>query len=91
MPRDVFLREKFTKERTAARRFAKDYFEGYPKDRHQTEVEAGANLQSANIEFVIKRLREPGGGGKSARISGLAIPLSQIKKSDSLFDFKSCF
>jgi hypothetical protein len=31
--RDPFIREKFTKERSAARTFAKEYFERYTKDR----------------------------------------------------------
>jgi hypothetical protein len=42
-----------------ARRLAKEYFEKYPKDRYQTEVESWRKLQSENIEFVMKRLREP--------------------------------
>jgi hypothetical protein len=29
------------------------------RDRYQTEVESWRNLQSANIEFTMKRLREP--------------------------------
>ena len=40
MARDPFVREKFTKEHTAARELAKEYFERYPKDRYQTEVES---------------------------------------------------
>jgi hypothetical protein len=59
MPRHPFVREKFTKEQTAARKFAKEYFARYPKDRYQTEVETWRLLQSANIEFTMKRLREP--------------------------------
>jgi hypothetical protein len=59
LPRDPFIREKFTKERSAAKTFAKGYFERYPKDRYQTAVESWRNLQSANIEFTMKRLREP--------------------------------
>jgi hypothetical protein len=59
MPKDPFIREKFTKERTAARNFANDYFVRYAKDRYQTEVESWRLLQSANIEFTMKRLREP--------------------------------
>jgi hypothetical protein len=58
MPKDPFIREKFTKERTAARNFAKEYFERCPKDQYQTEVESWRHLQSANIEFTMKRLRE---------------------------------
>lgn len=53
------IREKFTKERSAARTFARDYFERYPKDRYLTEVESWRYLQSANIEFTMRRLREP--------------------------------
>jgi hypothetical protein len=51
--RDPFIREKFTKEH------AKEYFERYPKDRYQTEVESWRELQSRNIEFTMKGLREP--------------------------------
>jgi hypothetical protein len=60
MPRDPFIREKFTKEQTAARKFAKEYFERFPKDRYQTEVESWRNLQSANIELTMKRPVELG-------------------------------
>jgi hypothetical protein len=59
MPQTPFVREKFTKERSAARKLAVEYFECYPKDRYQTEVESWRNLQSSNIEFTMKRLREP--------------------------------
>jgi hypothetical protein len=59
MPRDPFIREKFTKECSAARKLAQEYFDRYPKDRYKTEVESWRNLQSANIEFTMKRLREP--------------------------------
>jgi hypothetical protein len=56
VPKDPFIREKFTREHTAA---SEEYFARYPKDRYQTEVESWRNLQSANIEFTMKRLREP--------------------------------
>jgi hypothetical protein len=59
VPQDPFIHEKFTKEHTAARKLAEEYFERYPKDQYQTEVESWRNLQSANIEFTMKRLREP--------------------------------
>jgi hypothetical protein len=59
MAQDPFIREKFTKEQTAARKFAREYFERYPKDQYRTEVESWRHLQSANIEFTMKRLREP--------------------------------
>jgi hypothetical protein len=56
-PRPLHSRE-IHQEHTAARKLAKEYFERYPKDRYQT-VESSRNLQSANIEFTMKRLREP--------------------------------
>jgi ribosomal protein L40E len=59
MPTDSFVREKFTRERTAAKELAKEYFERYPKNRYLTEVESWRDLQSANIEFTMKRLRRP--------------------------------
>ena len=34
-------------------------FERFPKERYQTEVESWRHLQSQNIEFTMKRLREP--------------------------------
>jgi hypothetical protein len=58
MPQDPFIREKFTRERTAARQLAVEYFRR-SKDRYQTEDESWRNLQSANIEFTMKRLRDP--------------------------------
>jgi hypothetical protein len=57
--RNPFIREKFTRERSAARKLAQEYFDRYPKDRYQSEVESWRLLQSANIEFTMKRLREP--------------------------------
>jgi hypothetical protein len=57
--RDPFIREKFTRERSAARKLAQEYFDRYPKDRYQTEVESWRLLQSANIEFTMKWLRDP--------------------------------
>jgi hypothetical protein len=62
MPQDPFVREKFTKERTAAKKLA-EYFERFPKERYQTEVESSRELQSQNIEFRMRRLREPIEGG----------------------------
>jgi hypothetical protein len=63
MPKDPFVREKFTRLRQAAKKLAAEYFERYPerypKDRYQTEVESWRHLQSDNIEFTLKRLREP--------------------------------
>jgi len=59
MLRDPFVREKFTREQSFARKLAQEYFERFSKDRYQTEVENWRNLQSANIEFTMKRLRDP--------------------------------
>jgi hypothetical protein len=59
MSKDPFIREKFTRERVAARKFAAEYFERFPKDSYQTEVESWRHLQSQNIEFTMRRLREP--------------------------------
>jgi hypothetical protein len=56
---DSFIREKFTRELTAARKLAKEYLKRYPKDRYLTEVESWRDLQSANVEFTMKRLRRP--------------------------------
>ena len=64
-----FIHEKFTKDRTAARRFAAEYFERFPKDRYQTEVESWRELQSQNIEFAMKRLREPIERGRRRSLS----------------------
>jgi hypothetical protein len=43
----------------AARELAREYFERFPKDRYETQVETWREIQSYNIEFVMKRLREP--------------------------------
>jgi hypothetical protein len=69
VPHDPFIREKFTREQTAARKLATEYFRRYPKDRYRTEVESWRNLQSANIEFTMKRLRDPIEAAHSARIA----------------------
>jgi hypothetical protein len=59
MPRDPYIREKFTRERTAARKLTAEYFERFPKGCYLTEVESWRELQSQNIEFTMKRLRDP--------------------------------
>jgi hypothetical protein len=48
-------------EQSTARKVAREYFKYYPKDRYDTEVETWRELQSQNIEFTMKRLREPKG------------------------------
>jgi hypothetical protein len=50
---------KFTRERNAARKHAAEYFQRFPKERYRTEVESWRHLQSQNIEFTMKGLREP--------------------------------
>jgi hypothetical protein len=57
--REPYVREKFTRTIVAARELAREYFERYPKDRYETKVEAWREIQSYNIEFTMKRLREP--------------------------------
>jgi hypothetical protein len=42
-----------------ARQKAKDYFAQYPKDLFEAEVESWRDLGCSNIEFTMKRLREP--------------------------------
>ena len=42
-----------------ARRLAFEYFERFPKDRYMTEVESWREIRSSNIEFTMKRLRDP--------------------------------
>jgi hypothetical protein len=49
MPHDPFIREKFTRERSAARRLVAEYYRHYPKDLYQTEVESWRDQQSDNI------------------------------------------
>jgi hypothetical protein len=58
MPKDPFIRQKFTRLRQAAKTLAAEYFERFPKDQYLTAVESWRHLQSDNIEFVMKRLRE---------------------------------
>jgi hypothetical protein len=61
MPRDQYIRENFTRDLSFARQLAREYFQRYPKDRYETEVENWRQIQSQNIEFTMKLLREPAG------------------------------
>ena len=63
MPQDRFIREKFTKERSAARKAIREYYKRFPNKRYQTELESWRYLPSQTIEFTMKRLREPSEGG----------------------------
>jgi hypothetical protein len=59
MPKDALHPAKIHQTTHSRRQLAAEYFERYPKDRYQTEIENWRHLQSDNIEFTIKRLREP--------------------------------
>jgi hypothetical protein len=59
MPRDPYIREKYTREVKTARVVARDYFERLPKDRYENSVDSWRHLQCDNYEFTMKRLQEP--------------------------------
>ena len=59
MPQDPYIREKFTRQRITAK-VAAEYFERFPKERYQTEVESWRHLQSDNIEFTIEAVARAG-------------------------------
>jgi hypothetical protein len=59
VPPDPYVREKFTRNLIHARQLAREYFERYPKNRYETVVETWREIQSYNIEFTMKRWREP--------------------------------
>jgi hypothetical protein len=54
-----YIRDKFTRNLVHARELAPEYFERYPKDRYEKKVGTWREIQSCNIEFTMKRLREP--------------------------------
>ena len=80
MLRDPFVREKFTREQSFARKLAQEYFERFSKDRYQTEVENWRNLQSANIEFTMKRLRDPIEAGSLCEDCGWVVKLTRADR-----------
>jgi hypothetical protein len=45
MSKDPFIREKFTREQSFERNFAREYFERFPKDRYRT----GGKLAQATV------------------------------------------
>jgi len=59
MPRDPYIREKFTREHKAARQLIRDYRIKYPPEQYETEIESWREVQCENYEFTMKRLREP--------------------------------
>jgi hypothetical protein len=52
MPRDPYIRDKFTREIKTARQVAREYLKRYPKDRYDTQVESWRHLQCDNYEFT---------------------------------------
>ena len=60
-----------------ARKLTQEYFERFPKDRYQTEVESWRQLQSFNVEFTMKRLREPIEADSIAPVKGTVMSLHE--------------
>jgi hypothetical protein len=56
MPRAPYIREKYTRRSCTPARLPATTSSAI---RYETEVESWADIQSYNIEFVMKRLREP--------------------------------
>ena len=48
MPKDPYIREKYTEERATARKLVAEYLQRFPKDHYMTEVESWRELQSQN-------------------------------------------
>ena len=96
MPRDPFIREKFTRERTAAKKLAAEYFERFPKDRYQTEVESWRHLQSQKYRIHYEAAARAG-RGRGVNVEGEAVysrPVSLLSISSaraiySLANFRS--
>jgi ribosomal protein L32E len=59
MPRDPYVRYKFTHILDAALQQTREYFDRYPKDRYETVVESWREVRSRKFEFTMRRLREP--------------------------------
>src|SRR5258707_291945 len=59
MPKDPFIREKFTRLRQAAKKFAADTSSVTRRIDTRPRSRAGAICNRTNIEFTLKRLREP--------------------------------
>jgi hypothetical protein len=51
MPSDPFIREKFTRESSTARRAVREYFKRYPKEQFQTDVKT--SMTSVTAEWKI--------------------------------------
>ena len=59
MPRNPYTREKFTRERNAARKLAAEYFERFPKERYQTEVESWRELAAMGRAIAARLTPSP--------------------------------
>jgi hypothetical protein len=57
MPKDPFIHKRFIRDIIPAREQARGYFER--RNNTKTAIETWREIQSYNIEFVMKRLREP--------------------------------
>ncbi|WAP71281.1 hypothetical protein [Jiella pelagia] len=55
-PRDSFVRETFTLERSEARQKAREWFDKYPRAAYWTQVESWRQLPDQRIEFTMRRL-----------------------------------
>ena len=64
MPRDTYIREIYTGKNLAARSLVRKYFQFYPKNGYETEVESWSRVQLQHCQFTLKRLREPKGNEK---------------------------
>jgi hypothetical protein len=59
MPADPFIREKFTRAHSVRPEARQGIFREISEGSLPDEVESWRKLQSDNIEFTMKRLREP--------------------------------
>jgi len=59
MPRDPYVREKYTREVKTARAVARDYFERFPKDRYEPLWRVAGTCSATTTNFTMRRLREP--------------------------------
>jgi hypothetical protein len=56
MPRDPYIREKFTKDRNAARKHAAEYFARFPKHHYQTEIESWREHEAVEWQAAMEAL-----------------------------------
>ena len=57
--RDPNIPEKYTRERSAARKLAQEYFERFPKTGIRPRLRVGDTCSPCECRFTMKRLREP--------------------------------